>query len=100
MDALSRPENYKIARIYAMYTESTNRFLSVRFLISWPTVAILFAILFREESSLHDSVEKEERKLAPIFSFTPETSTLSEYVGNGTHVASDVAVQGSSLALP
>jgi hypothetical protein len=93
-EVLRRPENRKIARVYAMYTECISKYLKARFPVSWPLAAIIFAITDREESS--DSVQEEERKLAPVFSVSPETSTFSEYIVNSKH--SDV-VQGPTLVL-
>ena len=93
-EALQRPENKKIARVYAMYTEFLMKFLKVRFPISWPLVAITFAMFIKDRNS--DSVQEEERKLAPVFSVSPATSTFSEYIVDSKH--SEV-VQGSTLAL-
>lgn len=93
-EALRQPENRKIARVYAMYTECLSSFLKARFPASWPLAAITFAIITKERNS--DSVQEEERKLAPVFSVSPETSTFSEYIVERNH--SDV-VQGSTLVL-
>lgn len=93
-EALRRPENKKIARVYAMYTECISKFLKARFPASWPLAAIIFAITDRQQRS--DSVQEEERKLAPVFSFSPETSTFSEYIVNPK--PSEV-VQSSTLVL-
>jgi hypothetical protein len=93
-EAMRRPENKKIARVYAMYTECISKFLKARFPASWPLVAIIFAIITKDQNS--DSVQEEERKLAPVFSVSPATSTFSEYIVDSKH--SDVA-QGSTLVL-
>jgi hypothetical protein len=93
-EALRRPENKKIARVYAMYTECLGRFLEARFPASWPLAAIIFARITKERNS--DSVQEEERQLAPVFSVSPETSTFSEYIVERNH---SEAAQGSTLVL-
>jgi hypothetical protein len=93
-EALARPENKKIARVYAMYTECLNRYLKARFPVSLPLAAMVSVIIDRDQRG--HSVQEEERKLAPVFSVSPETSTFSEYVVNRN--PSEV-VQSSTLAL-
>jgi len=93
-EVLRRAENKKLARVYAMYTECIGKFLKARFPVSWPLAAIIFSVLIKEQN--HKSVQEEEQKLAPVFSFSADTSTFSEYIVN--RKPSDVA-QGSALAL-
>lgn len=93
-EALRRPENRKIARVHAMYTECVVKFLKRRFPVSWPLAAITFALLTKNQRC--DSVQQEERELAPVFSVSPATSTFSEYIANPK--PSEV-VQGSTLVL-
>lgn len=81
-EAFRRPENKKIARVYAMYTECVSKFLKARFPVSWPVVAIIFAMATKDKEQNHNSVQEEERKLAPVFSVSPATSTFSEYIAN------------------
>ena len=93
---LQRHENRKIARVYALYTECMGKFLKARYPISLPLAAMIFALFDWEQESDMDSVEEEERKLIPFFSFSPETSTFSEYIVQSK--PSEV-VTGSSLVL-
>jgi hypothetical protein len=77
--ALRKPENRKIERIYDQYNESLNAFVKERYPASWPLAALTFMVLCPTEHLQHISIEQEERKLTPVFSISPETSTLREY---------------------
>jgi hypothetical protein len=78
--------NTKIDVVYKKYVSSLMHFLESRHPISWPLAAMTFMVMCREHrsgprSSQHDSIEQEEQKLAPVFSMTPQTSTLWDYSG-------------------
>src|SRR5437660_9636890 len=77
-EALSQTRNHKIADVYQRYLDCLAQFLKSRYKLSWPLAAIIFGMVSKEKRQ-HDSIEQEERELAPIFSIAPETSTLSEY---------------------
>jgi hypothetical protein len=81
-EALQRSENRKIARVYALYTECMGKFLKARYPVSLPLAAMIFALTDREQENSLDSVQEEERRLVPVFSVSPETSTFDEYIIN------------------
>jgi hypothetical protein len=96
---LSSPENKKLGEIYAEFNKLVKEFLKSRFRLSWPLAAIVAGAMCRGENkkAIHDSISEEEKRLAPVFSITPQTSTYWEYSPSVSHM--DVAASHAKAQL-